>query len=156
MKPYLFGRKVQTYYGGNILHALFTGTSNMKTKNLIDLFLSRFIGGSRVTLAVGICSMSKPWEFQLTQSVYSDFFTIWLDGKIFQWIYKEISSQGFVSLCVAWAFWILEESISVQMRFFHARFPINVGCCDTRSPVKTGFTHDLYIRENVVWKFALY
>ena len=35
------------------------------------------------------------------------------------------------------------------MRFFHARFPINVGCCDTRSPVKTGFTHDLYITENV-------
>ena len=46
MKPYLFGRKVQTYSGGNILHALFTGTSNMKTKNLIDLFLSRFIDGS--------------------------------------------------------------------------------------------------------------
>ena len=128
MKPYLFGRKVQTYFGGNILHALFTGTSNMKTKSLIDLFLSRFIGGSRVTLAVGRCSMSKPWEFQLTQSFYSDFFLRYdLMGKSFNGSTKKSPHKVLSHFALHELFGFLKRASQCKCDFFMLGFRLMLG-----------------------------
>ena len=77
MKPYLFERKVS-----DLLRRKHSARSVHWDKQHEDKELDRPIFKSvhwwllRVTLAVGRCSMSKPWEFQLTQSFYSDFFTI--------------------------------------------------------------------------------